>query len=159
MRLLCPAFVVALSLGSATVVACGGETLPAKTSTGGPSPQTTAPTTTAAVVPAKTTSLHRSQVKAGIARGLGYFLQNVTVDDYPVMKGNKFYGFKIKNINAELGVDLRPGDVVTRVNGMSIEHPEEADAAMRTLDKARSLRVDFERDGKPRTLELPITED
>jgi type II secretory pathway component PulC len=158
MRLLCPAFVVALSFGSVAFVACGGETPPAKTAEA-PSPQTTAPTTTAAAVPAKTTSLRRSAVKQGIARGLGYFLQNVTVEDYPVMHGNKFYGFKIKTINAELGVDLQPGDVVTRVNGMSIEHPEEADAAMRALEKAPALRVEFERDGKPRTLELPITED
>lgn len=159
MRLLCPAFVVALSLGSVGFVACGGETPAPKNAAGAPSPQTTAPTTTAAAIPTKTTSLRRSQVKAGIARGLGYFLQNVTVEDYPVMHGNKFYGFKIKTFNAGLGVDLQPGDVVTRVNGMSIEHPEEADAAMRTLEKAPALRVELERNGKPRTLELPITED
>ena len=104
-------------------------------------------------------TVRRSQVKATITKGLGYFLQNVTVEDYPVMRGNKFYGFKIKAISAELGVDIQPGDVVTRVNGMSIEHPEDADAAMRSLEKASALKVDFERDGKPRTLELPITED
>lgn len=159
MRLLCPAFVIALSFGSAALVACGGEAAPAKTAAEAPSPQTTAPTTTAAAVPVKTTSLRRSQVKAGIARGLGYFLQSVTVEDYPVMHGNKFFGFKIKSIDPQLGVDLQPGDIVTRVNGMSIERPEEADAAMRKLEKAPALRVDFERDGKPRTLELPITED
>ena len=110
-------------------------------------------------MPVKITSLHRSEVKQTIAKGLGYFLQNVTVDDYPVMRNNKFYGFKVKAISAELGVDIQPGDVVTRVNGQPIEHPEEADAVLRSLDKAKSLRVDFERDGKPRTLELPITED
>ena len=162
MRLSCPAFVIALSLGSLVFVACGGEAPPAKTSadaTATSAAKATAPTTTAAAIPAKTTSLRRSQVKQGIARGLGYFLQNVSVEDYPVMRGSKFYGFKIKDINAELGVDLRPGDVVTRVNGLSIEHPEEADAAMRSLEKAPALRVDFERDGKPRNLELPITED
>jgi type II secretory pathway component PulC len=160
MRLLRPALVVALSVGSLASVACG-ETPPAKTaqSAATPAASDAAPTTTAAAVPAKTTSLRRSQVKQGIARGLGYFLQNVTVEDYPVMRGNKFYGFKIRAINAELGVDLQPGDVVTRVNGMSIEHPEEADAAMRALEKAPALRVELERDGKPRTLELPITED
>ena len=159
MRLLRPAFVLALSFGSlASVVACG-ETPPAKGAESAAAPREPAPTTTAAAVPTKTTSLRRSQVKAGIAKGLGYFLQNVTVDDYPVMRNNKFYGFKVKAISAELGVDIQPGDVVVRVNGMSIEHPEEADAAMRTLEKASALRVDFERDGKPRTLELPITED
>jgi type II secretory pathway component PulC len=158
MRLSCPAFVIALSLGSFAFVACGGEAPPAKTPADATAAKATAPTTTAAAMPATTTSLRRSQVKQGIARGLGYFLQNVSVEDYPVMHGNKFYGFKIKDINAELGVDLRPGDVVMRVNGLSIEHPEEADAAMRSLAKAPALRVDFERDGKPRTLELPITE-
>jgi type II secretory pathway component PulC len=155
MRLLCSAVVLALSVAS---FACG-ETPPANSPVDAPTAQATAPSTTAAVVIEKTTSLRRSQVKATIAKGLGYFLQNVTVDDYPVMRGGKFYGFKIKTMNAELGVDLRPGDVVTRVNGMSIEHPEEADAAMRTLEKASALRVDFDRDGKPQTLELPIKED
>jgi len=158
MRLLRPAFVLALSFGSFAAAACG-ETPPAKSAETAAAPREAAPTTTAAAVPPKTTSLRRSQVKAGIARGLGYFLQNVTVDDYPVMRNNKFHGFKVKAISTELGVDIQPGDVVTRVNGMPIEHPEEADAAMRTLEKATALRVDFERDGKPRTLELPITED
>jgi general secretion pathway protein C len=161
MRPLRPAFVLALSLcslASLATVGCG-ETPPAKSAESVAPKAEPAPTTTAAAVPPKTTSLKRSQVKAGIARGLGYFLQNVTVEDYPVMRGNKFYGFKIKAISAELGVDIQPGDVVTRVNGMAIEHPEEADAAMRTLEKASALRVDFERDGKPRTLELPISED
>jgi type II secretory pathway component PulC len=155
MRLLTPAMILALSVAS---VACG-EAPPPKTAQSAPTPQATAPTTTAAVVVEKTTSLRRSQVKASIAKGLGYFLQNVTVEDWPVMRGGKFHGFKIRSFNAELGVDLRPGDVITRVNGMSIEHPEEADAAMRTLEKAPALRVDFERDGKPQTLELPIKEE
>ena len=159
MRLLRPAaLVLAISFGSLASVACG-ETPPAKSAESAATAPEAAPTTTAAAVPPKTTSLHRSAVKAGIVRGLGYFLQNVTVEDYPVMRGNKFYGFKVKAISAELGVDIQPGDVVTRVNGMSIEHPEDADAAMRSLEKASALKVDFERDGKPRTLELPITED
>jgi type II secretory pathway component PulC len=153
MRLFSVAVVLALS---ALSVACG-ESPPAR------SPQSdsqgAAPTTTAAAVPEKTTSLRRSQVKHTIARGLGYFLQEVSVEDYPVMTGGKFHGFKIKIITGEWGVDLRPGDVVTRVNGMSIEHPEDADAALRSLEKAKALRVDFDREGKPRTLELPIVDD
>lgn len=153
MRLLCSALVLALAVASS---ACG-ETPPAKTAQRS-DPQTTAPTTTAAAVVPKTTSIKRSQVKQTIGKGLGYFLQNVTVEEYPAMKANKFYGWKLRSVNAELGVDLRPGDVVTKVNGMPIEHPEEADAAMRSLEKAPALRVDFERDGKAQTLELPITE-
>jgi type II secretory pathway component PulC len=143
---------------SASAVACGGETPPAK-SIETASPPSTAPTTTAAAVPVVTTSIKRSDVKQSIAKGLGYFLANVSVEDWPVMRNGKFYGFKIKNVSADLGVDLRPGDVITHVNGMAIEHPEDADAVFRSLEKAKSVRVEYERDGKPSTLELPITED
>jgi type II secretory pathway component PulC len=155
MRTSSTALVLALSFA---LVACGGAP-PAQTAQREPS-ATPTPTTTAAVVPEKTTSLRRSALKQTIQRGLGYVLQDIMVEDYPVMHGDKFHGFKIQTISAAWGgVDLRPGDVVTRVNGLPIEHPEEADAALRSLEKARALRVDYERDGKARTLELPITED
>lgn len=104
------------------------------------------------------TSLRRAEIKQTIAQGLGLFLQNVTLDDWPVMREGKFHGFKIKTLNPEWTVDLRPGDVVTRVNGIVPEKPEEADAALRSLEKAASLKIDFERDGKARTLELPIVD-
>jgi type II secretory pathway component PulC len=117
-----------------------------------------APTTTAAAVAGPVTQLKRAQVRAMIRSGLGVFFQNVLLDDYPVMRNNKFYGFKLKALNPDWNVGLAPGDVVTRVNGMSIEHPEEADAAMRALDKAPALRVDYEREGKPAVLELPIVD-
>ena len=154
MRLSSVALVVALSF-----FACG-ESPPAKAPEGtSPAARVAAPTTTASATLEKTTALHRTQVKQTIAKGLGYFLQGVAVEDYPVMTGGKFHGFKIKAITGDWGVDLRPGDVITRVNGMTIEHPEEADAALRSLDKAQALRVDFDRDGKPLTLELPIVDD
>lgn len=111
-----------------------------------------------AAAPRPITSLRRAAVKETIAQGLGVFLQNVTVEDWPVMHDGKFHGFKIRTINTEWGVDLRPGDVVTRVNGIVPEHPEEADAALRSLEKASSLKVDFEREGKAKTLELPIVD-
>lgn len=104
------------------------------------------------------TQIKRAAVKETIAEGLGVFLQNVSVDDWPVMHEGKFHGFKIKSINRDWGIDLRPGDVVTRVNGIVPEHPEEADAALRSLEKAASLKVEFEREGKARTIELPIVE-
>lgn len=161
MRLLPSTFALSrfvTTLLSLALPACG-ETPPAKGAET-PAAQTVSPGATAAapVVP-KTTSLRRSAVKQTITKGLGYFLQNVAVEDYPAMRAYKFYGWKVHDVSADLGVDLRPGDVVLKVNGMAIEHPEEADAAMRSLEKAPVLRVDFERDGKPQTLELPITEE
>jgi S1-C subfamily serine protease len=105
------------------------------------------------------TSLKRSQVRFAIGRGVGAFLQNVTLDENPAFKEGKFYGWRIRSVNAEWGLDFRPGDVVTRVNGMGLEKPDDADAALRSLDKAPALRVEYERDGKSMKLELPITED
>ncbi len=143
---------ILLALGVSITFACGGAP-PAKTLQKSAAP---APSVSAAPL----SSLRRSGVKQRIAQGLGYFLQEVAVEDYPVIVGGKFRGFKIKAIAADWGgVDLRPGDVVTAVNGMSIEHPEDADAAFRSLEKAKGLRVDFDREGKPRTLDLPIVDD
>lgn len=157
MRLVALATVLVVSL--ATLGCGGGEEGPPVRSPSAPASMPPPPTTTAAAVPEKITSLRRSEVKHTIARGLGYFLQNVSVEDWPVMREGRFHGFRIRTINESWGIDLHAGDVVTRVNGMPIEHPDEADAAMRSLERARALRVDFEREGKPRTLELPITDD
>lgn len=147
-----------LSLGflaAGLALACGEGPPPKSPAPEAPSAAPVAP----AAAPAKTTALKRSKVKQTITKGLGYFLQEVSVEDYPVMTGGKFHGFKIKQITGDWGVDLRPGDVVTKVNSMAIEHPEDADAALRSLEKAKALRVDFDRDGKPQSLELPILED
>ncbi len=140
------------------VAACGGSPEPKtaeapKTSTTGASTPAAAAATRAPIA-----QLRRGEVKSAIGRGLGVFLQNVSVDDYPVMKDGRFHGFRLKAINPDWAIDLRPGDVITRVNGQPIEHPEEADAALRSLEKAPALKVDYERDGKPRTLELPIVD-
>ena len=69
------------------------------------------------------------------------------------MKAGKFHGFRIAALQATgvlAGVDLKPGDVVTRVNGMPIEHPEEALEAFNSLEVASELRVAYERDGRAR---------
>lgn len=108
--------------------------------------------------PARRASLTRSEAKTAVERGLGAFLQHVTVDDYPVMRDGKFYGFTVRTIPADWGVDLEPGDVVTRVNGVVPERPEHADAALRALETASSLKVEYERDGEPRSFELPIVD-
>ncbi len=149
-----------LFLGVFAVSACG-EPRPAKTSEASRTPAAIpAEQRGGAAAPVtKTTSLKRSQVKQTISKGVGYFLQNVAVEDYPAMKANKFYGWKVRSVNAALGVDIQPGDVVLKVNGMPIEHPEEADAALRSLEKVATVRVDFERNGKLEALELPITEE
>jgi general secretion pathway protein C len=94
--------------------------------------------------------------------GLGYFLQKVVLDDQPVMLGGRFHGFRVAALRDSAfwrGVDVKPGDVITRVNGMPIEHPEEALEAFRSLEVASELRVEYERNGAPHELRYAIVDD
>ena len=83
-------------------------------------------------------------VHAVVSEGLGMFLRRVDVDDQPVFVGGKFHGFRIAGLRDPQfwsGVDLKPGDVVTSVNGFPIEHPEQAQTAFESLEVASELRV------------------
>ena len=106
-------------------------------------------------------AIRRSTIRSVVEAGFGAFLQKVSVDDQPVFVGGRFHGFRIASLEAESfrGVDLRPGDVVIRVDGMSIEHPEEAILAFNALPVASELRVDYERDGVARSLRYQIIDD
>ena len=109
-----------------------------------------------------THALARSAVRAAVAQGLGAFLQHVDLDDAPVLVDGKFRGFRIAVLHDSAfwgGVDLKPGDVVTRVNGFSIERPEQAQTAFESLQVASELRVSYDRDGEPREIVYSIVDD
>ena len=94
-------------------------------------------------------------------RGSGTFLQRISFDEQPVFRDHHFVGFRITELKGPgwEGSELRPGDVVTAVNGFSIERPEQAQQAFLSLAVASELRVDYERDAQPRTLRLTIVDD
>jgi hypothetical protein len=99
--------------------------------------------------------LLRASVKNVVSQGLGAFLQRVEFDDQPALVEGKFRGFRIGALHDARfwsGVDLRPGDVVTGVNGFPIERPEQAQSAFDSVAVASELRVTYERDGQPREL-------
>jgi type II secretory pathway component PulC len=106
--------------------------------------------------------LARSAVHGVVSQGLGAFLQHVELDDQPVMLSGKFHGFRIARLHDDgfwTGVDLKPGDVVTGINGFPIEHPEQAQTAFDSLEVASELRVAYERDGQARELVYAIVDD
>jgi|HubBroStandDraft_2_1064218.scaffolds.fasta_scaffold157470_2 type II secretory pathway component PulC len=115
----------------------------------------------AKAAPLAANAIRRSVVEAVLAAGPGVFLQNVSVDDQPVFLQGKFHGFRIAALQGDSwkGVDLRPGDVVTRVNGFSLEHPEDAAEAFYSLRVASELTVEYERDGEPREIRFGIVDD
>lgn len=105
-------------------------------------------------------SLRRSEVRATVKDGMGALLQRVIVDtDRPVFRSGKFLGFRIAAVPREWGIELKPGDVVVRVNGFSVERPESAYEALQSLEVASELRVDYERNGEPRSLRYSIVDD
>jgi hypothetical protein len=140
--------------------------------------------TAASDMPPPAGTLRRSDVRQALSAGLGAFLQYVTFDvDHPVFRepdqcmstpppskmnastcahapGRTFVGFRILELKGPrwAGIDLKPGDVVTAVNGFPIERPEQAQQAFLSLAVASELRVDYERDGQPRSLRLSIVD-
>jgi len=143
------------------VVACGGGSEATKPAKAAPTPSASAAAGPAAL-PAPSYTLHRSTVKEAL-KTPGVLFQYVVLDTHPVFLAGKFHGFRVAELrggpNDWSGVDLKPGDVVTAVNGFPIERPEQALEAFQSLAVASELRVDLEREGEPRSLRWAITDD
>jgi type II secretory pathway component PulC len=139
-------------------IGCGGNAEQAPPAA--PTKLTPAAATNDVREPAPASSLKRSDVHATVKGGVGALLQRVVVDtDQPVFRSGKFLGFRITQVPREWGIDLKPGDVVVRVNGFTVERPESAYEALQSLEVASELRVDYERNGEPRSLRYAIVDD
>jgi hypothetical protein len=111
----------------------------------------------AARVAVATGTLQRTDVERVVDGGLGRFLTHVAIE--PSLSGGKFSGWSVVGLQPpELwtGVDLRPGDVITRVNGMAIEREMEAFEAFQAVRQAPSLEITYVRQKQPRTLRFTI---
>jgi len=103
------------------------------------------------------TELERAKVVEAVDAGLGRFLQQVELE--ASLKAGKFEGFRIVRFvdpGAWRGVGLLVGDVVTSVNDMPIERPEQAHAVFVSLRTAPALEVAYLRADQPMRLSLPI---
>lgn len=104
-------------------------------------------------------ALFRDDVDAVVDGGFPQFLQRVEVE--PRLVEGQFRGWSIVNLSPRdfwSGVDLKPGDIVTRVNDLPIERETEAYDAFESLKQADTLRVSFQRDGLSHTLEYRIVQ-
>jgi S1-C subfamily serine protease len=140
--------------------ACGGATSAPKAAVAPAATVQVAPETPASPDTSSSgRALARSAVHAVVSQGVGAFLRRLELEDQPVLAGGKFHGFRIAALHdAQFwsGVDLKPGDVVTGVNGFPIERPEQAQTVFDSLEVASELRIAYERDGKPRELVYAI---
>lgn len=140
----------------ALLVGCGGSE---------PPPETPRPRVAAAEAPPPPSEpqpkekVARATVDATLKAGLGKFLGNLEVE--PQLEKGKFVGWKIVELRGTMweGVDLKVGDVVTRVNGFKIERENEANAAFNSLKVASEIRVSIIRDGAPSEIRFAITDE
>src|SRR5262245_20875098 len=103
--------------------------LAAAASCGGQAPPPAAPAAKPAAPPPKRASLPaghlaREDVDAALAKGPPWILRRVAVEE--VLRDGKFIGWRLVAMPADWkGIDLKPGDVVTTVNGQTLEKPDD----------------------------------
>jgi len=99
--------------------------------------------------------LERSALKTVLPTGPAWLLRRVWPEE--VFREGKFIGWRLVAIPEEwTGLDLRPDDVVTRINGKAIETPEQLWDTWASLATATELRVTYERGADTKELVLPI---
>lgn len=113
----------------------------------------------AATPPTPPSRLTRAGLDEVVREGIGAFLATLEVS--PAFSRGRFVGWRLDRArhlarwNAA-GMTLSRGDVVTAVNGGSLERPDDALAVFNALRGAAELRVDLLRDGRPMTLRVAV---
>jgi S1-C subfamily serine protease len=106
--------------------------------------------------------LRRSSLSRAVDGGLGQWLAGGVEVDRTLAQG-RFQGWIVRRLYpgdpCYQEVDLRVGDVVTRINGKSVERPEQATEVFSSLRTVPSLVIDLVREGRPRTLTLTIADE
>src|SRR5262245_48803913 len=134
-------------------VSCGGSPPPANDRERSEPPPRAAVFTPAPAQPDEGEGppvIARDQLDAVLAAGLGRFLQGVETE--PGLEDGRFAGFRLVSLYPDDprlgGSDHHAGDVLTRVNGHSIERPEQAMRGWDELRVASELAIEYRRDGE-----------
>ena len=100
-------------------------------------------------------AISRGSLELVLRQGPPTFLSQVPVEE--VFEGRKFVGWRLQELpRAWSGIELQPGDVVTAVNAMPLETPNDFWAAWTSLSVASELKVAYLRDGEALEMSLPI---
>lgn len=79
----------------------------------------------------------------------------------PVQENGKFLGYRVQpgsDPTLFTGLGLEPGDVVTAVNGITLDNPAKAFEIMQNLTTANQVQVVVNRNGQSKTLAASINE-
>lgn len=97
----------------------------------------------------------RAELEAVLREGPAWLLSRIQMEE--LLADGKFQGWRLRELPIEWSrVDLRAGDVVTRINTMPIESPTDFWSAWTTLSVASEVKVDFLRDGAAKEVRIPI---
>jgi S1-C subfamily serine protease len=103
--------------------------------------------------------LRRASLVRLIDAGLPRWLQGVEGDRK--LANHRFQGWLVKSLYpgdpCYQDLELRQGDVVQKINGKSVEKPEQAFEVAESLRIAPAIVVDYLRDGKARQFTIPIS--
>jgi type II secretory pathway component PulC len=102
----------------------------------------------------------RAALHAELARGIARFLRQVPTE--PALARGRFVGWRVLGLFAgrtDVNVHvLRPGDTVMRVNGQSVERPEDFKQIWDSLPTAPELVLDIQRGGRASRLHYSIVD-
>jgi hypothetical protein len=148
-----PALVLSLGLAACE----GGQAMAPPANTPAAAPAKAADTPQAAVAAGH---LRRTDVDRALTQlGLPWLFRRVLSEE-SFGKDGSFSGWRITGLPEEwASVDLRPGDVVMRVNNKTVETPEDAWEAWKSVALSREIKVALQRDGVARELSIPIDGD
>ena len=105
-------------------------------------------------------TIPRALLRAELTRGIGRFLQNVKTE--AVLSHGHFVGWRLLSLfpkRPDVHVQgIQTGDVLVRVNGVSIERPEDFKSVWDSLETAKELVLEIEREGQPSALHYTIVD-
>ena len=144
------------------LVSCGGSTQPVV------APRAAKPKATAvaqAPAPRPNNTLYRDEVEQASRLGLGHLFEWVELEPKGDMDSqgrmSSFHGFQIVALRPAskwLSFDFYPGDILTHINGVSVEHYSTWIEQFEALPKADQIRVDLIRDGQPKAVIVKIAD-
>ncbi len=135
--------------------ACGGNTPPPSHASQTP---VEAPETYEA--PQLQGEIERADLTGVLELGLPRFLRGIITE--PHLEDGTFVGHRIVQMYPDdprfSQLDLQPGDTVVRINGQSVERPEQAYEVWTGLRVSSQLLVDYLHDGEERQLRFGIVD-
>jgi len=104
--------------------------------------------------------LTRAMLREALGRGPARVLGALEFAERPVFRDGRFVGLRVlarRDAGASRRLfDVRPGDVVTAINGVAPRTPEDLAKAARVVLEAPAVEIALLRDGQPVALRVAI---